>query len=148
MESAVLVRDIMSSDVKTVRPDDSLREIIQKMVKFHIGSVVVVQEKRPVGIVTERDVLVRLSQMGIWTLGQYLDTTRAKDLMSSPVLTIGGHYTIEEASRLMTQKGVKKLAVTRGDELIGIVTATDVMRSAPKLTDHFEEMRWIWRARH
>jgi len=41
---------VMTSDVKTARPDDTLREIIQKMVKFHIGSVVVVQEKRPVGI--------------------------------------------------------------------------------------------------
>jgi CBS domain-containing protein len=142
MESAVLVRDVMTSNVKTVRPDDSLREVIEKMVRFHIGCVVVVQEKRPVGIVTERDVLVRLSLMGV-----DMDTTRAKDLMSSPVLTIGERRTIEEASRLMTQKNVKKLAVTRDDELIGIVTGTDVMRSAPKLTDLFEEMRWIWRQR-
>lgn len=142
MESVVLVRDVMTSDVKTARPDDSLREIIQKMVKFHIGSIVVVQDSRPVGIITERDVLVQLSQMAM-----DLDVTRAKDIMSTPVLTITDSQTIEEASRFMTQNSVKKLPVVRGEELIGIVTSTDIMRSAPKLTDLYEEMDWIWRQR-
>ncbi|MFH0849232.1 MAG: CBS domain-containing protein [archaeon] len=142
MESVVLVRDVMTSDVKTARPDDSLREIIQKMVKFHIGSIVVVQDSRPVGIVTERDVLVQLSQMAM-----DLNVTRAKDIMSSPVLTITDSQTVEEASRFMTQNSVKKLPVVRGEELIGIITSTDIMRSAPKLTDLYEEMDWIWRQR-
>ena len=142
MESVVLVRDVMTSDVKTARPDDSLREIIQKMVKFHIGSIVVVQDSRPVGIVTERDVLVRLSQMTM-----DLDVTKARDIMSAPVLTITDDQTVEEASRFMTQNSVKKLPVARGEELIGIITSTDIMRSAPKLTDLYEEMDWIWRQR-
>lgn len=140
MESAVLVRDVMTSDVKTARPDDTLREVIEKMVKFHIGSIVVVQEKRPVGIITERDVLVQLPRMTT-----DLNVTRAKDLMSCPVRTIGEGETVEEASRFMTEKHIKKLPVTRGDKLVGIVTSTDVMRSASRLTDLYEEMKWIWR---
>jgi len=140
LESAVLVRDVMTSDVKTARPDDTLREVIEKMVKFHIGSIVVVQEKRPVGIITERDVLVQLPRMTT-----DLNVTRAKDLMSCPVRTIGEGETVEEASRFMTEKHIKKLPVTRGDKLVGIVTSTDVMRSASRLTDLYEEMKWIWR---
>ncbi len=142
MESVILVRDVMTDDVKTAKPDDTLREIIRKMVKFHIGSIVVVRDNRAVGIVTERDVLVQLSQAMM-----DLDVTRAKDLMSSPVLTINESQTIEEASRFMTKNSVKKLPVTRDEELVGIITSTDIMRSAPKLTDLYEEMDWIWRQR-
>ena len=52
MAGIILVRDAMTKNVKTVTPDSSLVEVIQKMNKFEIGSVVVVQRKRPVGIIT------------------------------------------------------------------------------------------------
>ncbi len=142
MESAVLVRHLMTSDVKTVGANDTLREIIQKMVKFHIGSVVVVQEQRPIGIITERDVLIRLAQATA-----NLDLVKAKDLMSGPVLTISENQTVEEASKFMTQNHIKKLVVTRGERLVGIVTSTDIMRSASRLTDdaRTRALEWIWR---
>jgi len=142
LESAVLVRHLMTSDVKTVGANDTLREIIQKMVKFHIGSVVVVQEQRPIGIITERDVLIRLAQATA-----NLDLVKAKDLMSGPVLTISENQTVEEASKFMTQNHIKKLVVTRGERLVGIVTSTDIMRSASRLTDdaRTRALEWIWR---
>jgi len=132
----------MTSDVKTVGANDTLREIIQKMVKFHIGSVVVVQEQRPIGIITERDVLIRLAQATA-----NLDLVKAKDLMSGPVLTISENQTVEEASKFMTQNHIKKLVVTRGERLVGIVTSTDIMRSASRLTDdaRTRALEWIWR---
>lgn len=132
----------MTSDVKTVGANDTLREVIQKMVKFHIGSVVVVQEQRPIGIITERDVLIRLAQATA-----NLDLVKAKDLMSGPVLTISENQTVEEASKFMTQNHIKKLVVTRGERLVGIVTSTDIMRSASRLTDdaRTRALEWIWR---
>ena len=142
MESALLVRDIMISDVKTARLDDTLREIVRKMVRSHIGSIVVVQEDRPVGIITERDVLVQLSQARL-----DLDVTRAKDIMSKPVLTIGVKHTIQEAAEFMTNNNIKKLPVTEGEKLVGIVTSTDIMRCARGFADLYEEMDGLWRQR-
>ena len=62
MAGIVLVRDIMSKDVKVVRPDSSVKEVVATMNKFDIGSILVVQGKRPVGIITERDILRRIVQ--------------------------------------------------------------------------------------
>jgi len=130
LKSALLVREIMISDVETARPDDTLKEIVRKMVRSHIGSIVVVQEDRPVGIITERDVLVHLSQARL-----DLDVTRAKEIMSKPVLTIGMKHTIQEATELMTDNNIKKLPVTDGEKLVGIVTSTDIMRCAREFAD-------------
>ncbi|MEM2561067.1 MAG: CBS domain-containing protein, partial [Candidatus Bathyarchaeia archaeon] len=60
MAGVVLVRDVMTKNVKVVRPDSSVREVVATMNKFNIGSIVVVQGDRPVGIITERDILRRI----------------------------------------------------------------------------------------
>ena len=60
MASLFLVREIMSKDVKVVRPDTTAQEIVATMNKFDISSIIVVQAERPVGIITARDILVRL----------------------------------------------------------------------------------------
>jgi CBS domain-containing protein len=82
--------------------DETVRDIVRKMAKYHIGSIVVAQEDRPVGIITERDVLVQLAQARL-----DLDTARAKDMMSKPVLTTGVRQTIREAADFMTHKNIK-----------------------------------------
>jgi len=60
MAGIVLVRDIMSKDVRVVRLDSSVKEVVATMNKFDIGSIIVVQGDRPVGIITERDILRRV----------------------------------------------------------------------------------------
>jgi len=60
MAGIVLVRDVMSKDVKVVRPDTLVKEVVATMNKFDIGSIIVVQSNRPVGIITERDILRRI----------------------------------------------------------------------------------------
>ena len=87
MAGILLVRDAMTTNVKTVTPDSSLVEVIQKMNKFEIGSVVVVQRKRPVGIITERDILRKIIE-------PWVDPTivKAKEIMSSPTRRIPAIY--------------------------------------------------------
>ena len=65
MASIILVKEIMSKDVKVVRPDTSAQEIVATLNKFNIGSVVVVQKEKPVGIITIRDILVRLVEQNL-----------------------------------------------------------------------------------
>jgi CBS domain-containing protein len=135
MASIVLVREIMSKDVKVVRPDTTAQEIVATMNKFDISSIIVVQGERPVGIITTRDILVRLVEQclapGVLT---------AKQIMTSPLVTISESATIEEAARLMSKKKVKTLPVMDNNKLAGIVTFTDIVFKVPTLLSLLEEL--------
>jgi CBS domain-containing protein len=135
MASLVLVREIMSKDVKVVRPDTTAQEIVATMNKFDISSIIVVQGERPVGIITARDILVRLVEQclapGVLT---------AKHIMTSPLITISESATIEEAARLMAKKKIKTLPVMDNNKLAGIVTFTDIVFKVPTLLSLLEEL--------
>ena len=135
MASLVLVREIMSKDVRVVRPDTTAQEIVAMMNKFDIGSVIVVQGERPIGIITTRDILVRLVEQclapGVLT---------AKQIMTSPLVTISESATIEEAARLMAKKKIKTLPVMDNNRLSGVVTFTDIVFKVPTLLSLLEEL--------
>ncbi|MBS7650804.1 CBS domain-containing protein [Candidatus Bathyarchaeota archaeon] len=137
MESILLVRDVMSGNVKTVRPNSTILEVVRKMNKFDVGSVVVVEGDRPVGIITERDILRRVLEV---TLAP--EALKAKEIMSSPLVTIGDHATLEEAARVMAERNIKKLPVVQDGRLIGIVTTTDIVRNQPKYVDVLRDLVW------
>ena len=135
MASIVLVRDIMSKDIRVVRPDTSVKEVVATMNKFDIGSILVVQGDRPVGIITERDILRRQVEPCLAP-----ETLTARQIMSSPVLTIGETASIEEAAKLMARKRVKRLPVMNNQKLVGIVSFTDVVFKVPTLLAILEEL--------
>ena len=128
MAELVLVRDIMSKDVKVVRPDTTIQEVVATMSKFDISSIMVVQSERPVGIVTTRDVL---SKVVVQCLAPRALT--ARQIMSSPLVTIDESATVEEAARLMAQKKVKNLPVMDGEKLAGVLTYTDIVFQVPAM---------------
>jgi len=132
----VLVRDVMSKNVRVVRPDSSAKEVVATMNKFDIGSVVVVQGDRPVGIITERDILRRIVEPCLAP-----ETLTARQIMTSPVVTIDENASINEAAKLMAKKGIKRLLVTRNnDELVGIITFTDIVTKVPDMLSILEEL--------
>ncbi|MCS7095625.1 MAG: CBS domain-containing protein [Candidatus Bathyarchaeota archaeon] len=136
MAGIVVVRDVMTKDVKVVRPDTSIKEVVATMNRFDIGSIVVVQGDRPVGIITERDILRRIVEPCMAP-----ETLTARYVMSSPVITIDENASVDEAARLMVKKGVKKLLVTRNnDQLVGILTLTDIVTKVPELLAILEEL--------
>ncbi|MCP8304626.1 MAG: CBS domain-containing protein [archaeon] len=120
---APLVKDIMTASVKTITVDEDVQSAVKLMNKFKIGDVVVVEEKRPIGIVTDRDVLERIAETGLIP-----KSIKIKDVMSTPPITIEPNGTIEEAIELMKSKKVKKLLVVDDEELVGIVTIKDFLR--------------------
>ncbi|HJX23535.1 MAG TPA: CBS domain-containing protein, partial [Candidatus Bathyarchaeia archaeon] len=67
-------------------------------------------------------------------------TIRVQDIMSRPLLTVKKDASLEEAASLMAKKRVKKLAVLENEKLVGIITSTDVVRSAPQMVRIFEEL--------
>ena len=125
----------MTRGVKTVRVDANVREAVRKMNKFDIGSIVVMQGRRPFGILTERDILRRIVEPCIEP-----SIVKVKEIMSHPVVTIKPDVNIEEATRLMVRKRIKKLPVVENDALVGIITSMDLMRAGPKLIDSLEDL--------
>ncbi len=134
MTSTILVKDVMSKEVRLVRPDTSAQEVVATLNKFNIGSVIVVQGSKPVGIVTIRDVLGRLVE-------QYLAprVLTAKQMMTSPMTTISVEASVEEAAKLMAHKNVKTLPVMDKDKLVGVVSFTDIAFKVPTLLSLLEE---------
>ena len=134
MASTILVKDIMSKDVRVVRPDTSAQEIVATLNKFNIGSVIVVQKDKPVGIITIRDILIRLVEQN---LAPRLLT--ANQIMSSPFTSINVEASVEEAAKLMAKKRVKTLPVMDKEKLVGVVSFTDIAFRVPPLLSLLEE---------
>ena len=135
MSGLLLVRDAMVTNVKTVRVDDSVLDAVKKMNKFRIGSIIVVSGDRPVGIITERNILQRVVESGIDPM-----VIKAREIMSAPLITIESHVPLEEAARLMVRHGVKKLPVVDDGKLVGMITTSDLVRASPIQISIVEEL--------
>ncbi len=135
MAGIVLVRDAMSKDVKVVRPDTLVKEVVATMNKFDIGSIVVLQSDRPVGIITERDILKRTVEPCLAP-----EALRAREVMSSPVTTINATVSIDEAAKIMAKKRIKRLLVMDNGKLVGIITFTDIVTQVPNMLGILEEL--------
>jgi CBS domain-containing protein len=129
LAGVIPVRDIMTVNVKTAHTDAAIIEVIRKMTKFEVGSIVVIDSaKRPVGIVTERDILRKVVEPRL-----PVDIVRALEIMSSPLISVSPDLSVEQAAKLMSDKRIKKLPVVEGNKLVGIVTSMDLVRTEPKL---------------
>ncbi|MCW4052726.1 MAG: CBS domain-containing protein [Candidatus Bathyarchaeota archaeon] len=135
MAGIVAVRDIMSKAIKVVRPDTLVKEVVATMNKFDIGSIVVVKGDRPVGIITERDILRRIVEPCLAP-----ETLRAREVMTSPVVSIDANVSIDEAANAMAKKRIKKLLVVEREKLVGILTFTDIVTQVPKMLSILEEL--------
>jgi CBS domain-containing protein len=135
MSGIILVRDIMAKNVKTVRTDDSAHDAVVKMNKFDVGSVIVTNNNRAVGIITSKNILSRIVESRLDA-----STVRAKDIMSSPIITIEPDAPIEDAAKLMAQKRIKKIAVIDKDKIIGVVSTSDIVKANPTQLGILQEL--------
>ncbi|MCW3997072.1 MAG: CBS domain-containing protein [Candidatus Bathyarchaeota archaeon] len=119
--------EIMTRTVFTINPEASMYEAAKIMGEKHIGSLIVTKYDTPVGIVTERDLLTK-----VLALEKNLKTEKIEKVMSYPLVSIGLTTKIKEAAKTMiNQKG--RLAVFDAGKLVGIVTASDLIRSLPEI---------------
>ena len=135
MASNVLVRDIMSKEVKTVRNDTSVKEVIALMNKFDKDAILVEQSGKPTGIITVKDVLVRAVEHGV-----PLSTIIARMVYTNPLVTIEETATVEEAAKLMKEWRIKHLPIVdKNGALVGILNDRDVIYAVPSLMSTMEE---------
>jgi CBS domain-containing protein len=116
------VRDVMSLPVAGVAPDDSVADALHVMVKQDIGAVVVVEDGRPVGVFTERDVSRRILH------DPDLLGRRVENVMSAPVISVAPTDEVVFIFGLMTKERIRRLPVVDGTRLVGIVTERDLLR--------------------
>jgi len=121
---SLLVKDVMTQNVMTIESSAPAKKAAELMDKHDIGCLIVVNEGKPVGIVTERDMLKRV-------LLQFRDPriTRVDDVMSTPLIASNPETELSEAMRLMNERRIKKLPIVKDDHLVGLLTITDVVRS-------------------
>lgn len=127
------VEDIMSRDVVTIGPDASMADAAARMGDKRIGSLIVVIEGTPKGIVTERDLL-----SGVLAKGKDPATITVGEVMSAPLITIDAGATIKQAAQAMMAKKGRLAVFQRGDDgerLVGIITAADLIKSLPESED-------------
>ncbi len=134
MASNILVKDIMSRDVKVVRNDTSVQEVVATMTKFDKDAILIVQSGKPTGIITVKDVLVRAVEHGM-----PLNSRIARMIYTNPLVTIDENATVEEAANLMKHWRIKHLPVTQDEKLVGMITDRDVVYSVPSLMSTMEE---------
>ena len=135
MASNVLVRDIMSKDVKTVRNDTTVKEVIALMNKFDKDAILVEQSGKPTGIITVKDVLVRAVEHGV-----PLSTVIARMVYTNPLVTIEETATVEEAANLMKEWRIKHLPIVdKNGALVGMLNDRDIIYSVPSLMSTMEE---------
>jgi CBS domain-containing protein len=139
MTTRVLVRDIMNSPVVSASPSDTVRDIAKKMKEEKIGSIVIMEKDKPVGIVTDWDIVSN---------GVVKDAKpsqiKAKDVMKD-IRTIESEESITEAARLLRKHNIKRLGVIYKNRLVGIISSSDVIAVTPDLVDVVSEKAAIIR---
>jgi len=87
------------------------------------GSLVVVDNGKPVGIITERDIVRRLVAEG-----KSASATKVGEIMSTPLISVGPEATVAAAVRVMYENGIRRLPIVEDDRVIGMLTVTDLAR--------------------
>jgi len=130
-EIPLLVEDVMSSPVVTVREDDTVEKVAKLMDEYSIGSVVVVRDKdEPVGVITERDIVRK-----VVAKDRKPSEVRAAEIMSTPLFTIEPDKDVKEAARTMGRYDIRRLIVMHKGKMVGIVSSRDILQAVPSLLD-------------
>jgi CBS domain-containing protein len=128
----VRVKAAINRDIITLDKDLSVKSAIKLMVRRNIGSVVITGERsRPIGIVTERDILKSIAYR------KTKPETKVEEIMSEPLISVEANATLGEAAEMMIKKEIRRLLVTQNDKYIGIITQRDLQRL---MTDTFRSL--------
>ncbi|MGQ9506312.1 MAG: CBS domain-containing protein [Candidatus Bathycorpusculaceae bacterium] len=139
LRSRMLVRDVMSSPVITIEEDAPVNKAAELMEKHGLGCIIVTnKEGKPLGIITERDLVARVLAKNVKP-----DSLQTKEVMTSPLITIEPHETINEAARRMSRLNIRRLGVVYKGQLIGLVSSKDVLAVMPELVETIQERALI-----
>jgi signal-transduction protein with cAMP-binding, CBS, and nucleotidyltransferase domain len=135
LRSKLLVKDIMSSPALTVDENLLANKVAALMDKHDYGCIIVTtKDGKPLGIITERDLVVRVLAKNLKP-----DNIKAKKVMTTPLMTIEPDATITDAAKRMSRLDIRRLAVIYKGKLVGIVSGKDVLHVMPELLETMQE---------
>ena len=130
MKSGCLIYDVMSHEVQKASPETLLVDIAKIMERKRVGSVVIIEGKKAVGIITEQDLARKAIAKGIDP-----NTTAASVIMNPRLITITSSRDVYDAAVVMQNSEIKHLPVMDKGKLVGIITAKDMIRLEPYLIE-------------
>lgn len=135
LRSKMLVKDVMSSPVITINEDAPTNRAAELMDKHGLGCIIVASKNaKPLGIITERDLVGRVLAKNVKP-----DTIKAKEIMTSPLMTIEPGETISDAARRMNRLNIRRLGVVYKGQLVGLVSSKDILSVMPELLETIQE---------
>ena len=131
LNPSIRVRAAMSKDIVSVETERSIRSAVKTMVKNDLGSVVITQDGKAAGIVTERDIMKSLGY------GKVNLESEVGRIMSKALIAIGSDATLGEAADIMIKRKVRRLLVRQDSKYVGIITQRDLQKL---MTDTFKSL--------
>ncbi|MCW3135512.1 MAG: CBS domain-containing protein [Canidatus Methanoxibalbensis ujae] len=132
MTELLEVRDVMTPEVVTEEEDTPVTKIAKDMEVYGIGSVIITREGEPVGIVTDRDIALKVIKED-----RLVREVKAKDIMSSPLITIEADASIEKACEIMAKNRIRRLPVVEDDKLVGVISVRNILTRSPACVSKF-----------
>lgn len=134
--SDITVEDAMTKKIISVSPSESVINVAKKMNEKDIGSMLVCDKNKIVGLITSEDIVKR-----VIVLNKDPAKLNAKDVMTKKLVTVRLDDDLAEAIRIMIDKSVQRLPVVDGKKLVGLLTDGDILRMAPHLVESLVESR-------
>ncbi len=130
MRRTIPVHEVMTREVVTISPKDTIAKAAKLMSAKRVGCLVVVQSQKPIGILTERDILTKV-------VGLDLKASKVLvgEIMSTPPITITPEVDVTEAAKLMSKHNIRRLPVVNEGKLVGIVTSSDIASVLPEVKE-------------
>ena len=128
------VGHVMNRTVVSIDSDASVKDAASKMAQHQVGCLIVTEKGRPVGVITETDMLSR-----VLALAKNAESTKVKTVMSKPLICGSPDMDFTEATKLMVNRAIKKLPITHGERLVGILTITDAIAVHPAMHEFIKE---------
>ena len=130
METGYKVHDVMSKDVVTANHEVSISDVAKIMAEKKVGSVVIVEDERPVGIITEQDIARK-----VVAKNRRARETKVNEIMEKDLIFTLSSRDLYDAVLLMGKTEIKHLPVIDNGKLLGIVTSKDIIRIKPYLIE-------------
>jgi CBS domain-containing protein len=117
------IKEVMTRDVRACEPNATVAEAAKVMAQEDVGPVPIVEDGRLVGIVTDRDIVVR-----VVAEGRDPNATTVREIASTELVTVSPDDDLDDALNRLAERQVRRLPVVEGDRLVGIVAQADIAR--------------------
>ena len=129
-------RNIMNKKVVSIEPSVSATEVAKLMDRNNVSCVVLMLNEEPYGIVTERDLLSKIT-----ALNKRSSEIKAEEIMSSPVIVVSPGTPSDEVAQKMVENKIRRVVVVDGQQPIGIITVTDFVKHLNSILEDFDDYK-------